>query len=288
MNKHLIITADDYGMSSSVNEAIEACLTAGAMRATCVMMNMPAYAPAATLRERFPQASVGIHWTLTQGQPVLPASQVPSLVDTDGQFHPFAQLRRKWLTKQIKRTEIEAELRAQYARFREVVGPPDFWNTHENAHVCPGLFETCVAIGLELEIPTMRSHCRIVTSYDNSSAGYNLRHPLFWLKGQVIAHWSDRAMAHGMRMPDGRLYAPNCQITQDTIEHIVKCLPWKSVKQAVELVIHPAIVIEEELFGSLTETRIREYRMFSDPTLITRLQQHGVHPVGFEVLRNEE
>jgi predicted glycoside hydrolase/deacetylase ChbG (UPF0249 family) len=41
LTRRVIVTADDYGMCDSVNQAIEACLHAGTVRATCVMINMP-------------------------------------------------------------------------------------------------------------------------------------------------------------------------------------------------------------------------------------------------------
>jgi predicted glycoside hydrolase/deacetylase ChbG (UPF0249 family) len=150
MNRRLIITADDYGMCDAVNDAIEECLVSGAVRATCVMMNMPVYNRAARLRQQFAQASVGIHWTLTQGRPVLPPSQVPTLVGNNGDFQPSSVLRRRWATGRVRLSEIKAELRAQVARFCDIAGKPDFWNTHQNFHVFPGLFKACVALGQEL------------------------------------------------------------------------------------------------------------------------------------------
>ena len=108
----LIVTADDYGMHETVNAAVEECLAAGTVQATCVMVNMPAAADAGSLRERFPRASVGIHWTLTQGRPVLPPTALRSLVRNDGEFHTCAEFRRRWRSGQIRHDEMYAELRA--------------------------------------------------------------------------------------------------------------------------------------------------------------------------------
>ena len=41
---------------------------------------------AATLRKKFPQVSIGIHWNLTQGRPILLGSRLPTLVDSNGSF----------------------------------------------------------------------------------------------------------------------------------------------------------------------------------------------------------
>ena len=152
MKRNLIITADDYGMCEAVNHAIEECLIAGAVRSTCVMVNMQAFDPARHLRKNFPQVSIGIHWTLTEGTSVLPPSQIQSLVGEDDRFHNSSKLRRQWLKGRISVTELKAELRAQYQRFFELLGPPDFWNTHQNIHVFPGLFEVCLSTARELQM----------------------------------------------------------------------------------------------------------------------------------------
>ena len=80
MTRRLIITADDYGMCGSVNDAIEECLGAGTVRATCAMVNMPLFNATASLRHKFPGCSVGIHWTLTQGKPDSDVSPTPHSV----------------------------------------------------------------------------------------------------------------------------------------------------------------------------------------------------------------
>lgn len=283
MNKQLIVTGDDYGLCESVNAAIDECLAAGVMRATCVMTNMPEYAQAARLRRKFPQCSIGIHWNLTQGKPVLSPALVPSLVDSDGQFFP--SLRWAALTRKTNFAELRAELSAQYDRFRAVAAQPDFWNTHQNVHVFPGLFQLCVKLARELKIPAMRSHRRFTAPFGSSLLGYHLRHPAYWLKGQVIAHWSRQAEAMGMLMPDGRIYMPGYDAGHSSLKEVLDRIRWPKVAHAVELVIHPATRLETNLFGMLTQSRLREYQVFREPHLKDSLRQSGVRLVGFEVLR---
>jgi hypothetical protein len=284
MSRNLIVTADDYGMCDAVNEAIDECLSAGALQATCVMVNMPACRSAAALRKRFPHASLGIHWTLTQGRPILPAAQVESLVSDDGTFRSALELRHRWLTRRVKLNELTAELRAQHGRFCELVGAPDFWNTHQNSHVLPGLFGAFVEVGQALGIPAMRCHRRFVIRPDGIPGPYNFRHPLYWLKGRVIARWSSQAEARGVLLPDGRIYTPGYGAGTARIEEIVDRVPWESVRKAVEIVIHPATSVDEGLFGALTESRVLEYKMWRDPGLVKRLHDRGVEAAGFEVL----
>jgi predicted glycoside hydrolase/deacetylase ChbG (UPF0249 family) len=285
MTRRLIVTADDYGMCDSVNQAIEECMAAGTVKATCVMINMPANRQTASLRERFPHCSLGIHWTLTEGRPVLSPFHIPSLVQADGTFYRALQLRRQWSRRAINVSELKAELRAQYERFCTAAGQPDFWNTHENFHVWPGLFTICVTLGQELHIPAMRSHRRFTIPRSQSATVYHWRHPLYWMKGRVIGQWARRVEAQGMLMPDGRVYMPGYGVDKVSLEDVMRRLQWRSVKKAVEIIIHPAIQVEE-MFGTLTESRIREYEMYKDPALATSLLRLGIEPAGFEVLQH--
>jgi predicted glycoside hydrolase/deacetylase ChbG (UPF0249 family) len=282
MTKQLIITGDDYGLCAPVNEAIEECLAAGTMGATCVMANMPESEAAATLRRKHPESSIGLHWNITQGRPLLGPAAVPSLVDGSGQF--AGALRWRWLSGRVDRREVRAELTAQYERFRALAGAADFWNTHQNVHVSPGLFQFFVALGKDLKIPAMRSHERRTLPASGSAAGFHARHPGYWLKGQVIRRWSNEARAAGMRMPDGRLYLPGYQPGNYTLTVLLARLDWRSVGAAVELVIHPAKKLDAKLFGGLTDSRLREYEIFRNPKLAGSLKQVGVKLVGFDAL----
>lgn len=284
MNRKLIITADDYGMCDAVNEAIEECMAVGVVRATCVMTNMPAYSAVSNLRGKFPQSSIGIHWTLTDGGPVLSPSQVLSLVGTDGKFYSASPLRRRWIKGKINPKELKAELLAQYQRFSELAGEPDFWNTHQNVHVFPGLFETCVAVGQELQIPAMRCHRRFTVPRRCTAIHYNVFHPVYWLKGLGISRWSRQAEGKGVLLPDGLVHMPDYECDISSLEHIAKCLRWDSIQRAVEFVIHPAINSHEKLFNVHPEQRVLEYELFRNPQLLKQLSHAGVEPVGYEVL----
>jgi predicted glycoside hydrolase/deacetylase ChbG (UPF0249 family) len=282
--KRLIITADDYGLCEPVNRAIEECLAAATVRATCVMANMSACDAARELRKSYPYASIGIHWNVTQGRPVLSPAKISTLVDAHGVFYRSSELRRRWWLRKVKRDELEAELGAQFERLNGLVGTPDFWNTHQNVHVFPGLFTTFVSFAEQLGVRAMRSHRRLTVPCSETELNYHLKHPRYWIKGQVISWWSSRAAMRGAIMPDARAYAPGYQTPEQMIEEVARRVPWHRVKSAVEVAIHPATEIVESLFGSLTQSRLAEYGTFKNPMLKKRLQGMGVETVGFEAL----
>ena len=288
MKHQLIITADDYGMCKGVNDAIEACMSHGVVTATCVMANMPAFGSAVRLRQKFPDSSLGIHWTVTQGRSVLPRDHVPTLIGRNGEFHAPSDFRRLWLLGKIAKSELQSELIAQYERCCQAIGHPDFWNTHQNFHVYPRVFDVCVETALKLGITSMRSHRRVTLPLHDSPAQYYVRHPLYWLKGFGIAWWARKAEMRGAIMPDGLFYMPDAAPMLSSLEVSVQRVSWQKIDKALEFVIHPATEVDTRLFRRNAERRVQEYKAFSDPHVRTRLNQLGVELVGFEALQEPQ
>jgi hypothetical protein len=151
--------------------------------------------------------------------------------------------------------------------------------------VLPGLFQYCVGIGRQLGIPAMRCHRRITIPRDMSGFSYHISHPLYWLKGGIIAGWSRTAERRRVQMPDGRIYTPGYKTPSIVaLEDLVEQIPWPRIHRAVEVVVHPANRIDKGLFGSLTESRVGEYEVLRDANLADRLRRKGIFPAGFEAV----
>lgn len=280
--KRIILTADDYGMCREVNAGIEECLAAGALCSTCVMTNMPLAGEAATLQKNFPNASIGLHWTISQGQPVCAAKDVPTLVDEHGRFWKPLEFKRRWNKGLIQHGELKAELVAQHSRFVSIAGRPAYWNTHQNTHVIPGVFAFFVDVGMELGIPAMRCHRRILVMLNHSKILFLARHPMFLLKSWVISSYSSRAERLGMKMPRGLIYSPMFDRTIDLVGMLASSqLP--KTKEPMEIIFHPAMGVVPELFGGLTTKRVDEWRILRDFKLRERLAQVGVECANFDL-----
>ena len=274
-NRNIIITADDYGMCAAVNEAIDECVALGTITSTNLMVNMPACAAAKTFRRRFPKVALGLHWTICQGVPVLPAKTVPSLVNATGEFHSAGEIRRRWARGLIEPDQLHAELTAQYHRFVDLVGAPDYWNTHQNTHVYPGMFPLFVRAGLQCRIRAMRSHRRVVVPRAESIHSFRIKHPLFFAKGLVISRYSRRAEQLGVWMPRGLIY-PSGYDKALEIADILKNPRLAANERPVEFVVHPANQAHPELFGDVVASRLVEYKTLRDPQFLRELAASGV------------
>jgi predicted glycoside hydrolase/deacetylase ChbG (UPF0249 family) len=133
----LIINADDLGYSPTVNQAIADLHSQGIVTSASLMVNQPFSEAGAEIALQSPGLSIGVHLNLSKGFPLLPPSQVPSLVDERGRFWPSNQLFPKVLLRQIDWSEARAELDAQvnWALVRGL--RLDNLDTHVHFHMLP-------------------------------------------------------------------------------------------------------------------------------------------------------
>lgn len=278
--KKLIITADDYGMSRAVNDAIDAGIDAGLITTTNVMTNMPLYKEAIKLKDK-KGVSVGIHWVLACGKPVLPASEVPTLVNDKGEFYPYPEFRNRLRKKLISFDDIKKELIAQYNLYYELMGQPDYWNTHQNTHVDFKIYRLFVDVAKELGINKMRSHQRIyVKGSDNSqkmSLKWRLMEPL---KSKMLDCWQGNAHKKGIASPNGLIVCLN-KNDINNLDYLFNNISWKN-NQIGEYVIHPATENDSPYFGKIVDQRIREFEMFTSIETKELIKKANIELISFD------
>jgi predicted glycoside hydrolase/deacetylase ChbG (UPF0249 family) len=116
-----------------------------------------AFGEAVALAHQHVDLAVGVHLTLVEGKPVLPAKEIPSLVTVDGGFieTPWRFLKR-WATGQIRIGEVIKELEAQVAKVAGHGIRIDKLDSHMHLHLLPGIFQTVVALGKRHHIKGIR------------------------------------------------------------------------------------------------------------------------------------
>lgn len=155
----VIVTADDFGLCPEVNDAVCLLHDRGVVERTSFMMTTPHFrASVEALRSR-PALEVAIHLDLTDGRPVLPAAEVPSLVGQDGAFRGgrHYSVLAGILVGRVSRREIRAEWRAQVARARDAGLEIAQLNAHGHLHLIPRLRGIVLDILEEFAIPGLRT-----------------------------------------------------------------------------------------------------------------------------------
>ena len=135
----LIVNADDFGLTPGVNRAIVELHCAGALTSATLMARAGATDEAIALARAHPQLGVGCHVVLVDGEPVLPAEQIPSLVERDtGRFPPkLTTFLRRLFTGRIRGAEMEAEAAAQIAKLKNQGLRLTHIDSHKHTHMFP-------------------------------------------------------------------------------------------------------------------------------------------------------
>jgi predicted glycoside hydrolase/deacetylase ChbG (UPF0249 family) len=154
MPKQLIVNADDLGLGPNVSRGIFEAHARGIVTSSTVMINRP-NAPDALeyAREHAPNLGLGLHVNLTHGEPVSPSGEVDTLLDDTGRFYNIARWSEVY--DRFDPDQIEAECRAQFARFVALAGaPPDHLDSHHNVLALhPAALRTALSLAAEHDIP---------------------------------------------------------------------------------------------------------------------------------------
>lgn len=269
--KKIIITADDYGMCQPVDTAIEECIAAGAVTTTNVLLNMETPGNAGLLRTRYPHVSVGIHWNVTAGKPLLAPDRVPSLVDGNGDFYPLGEFKRRMRRGMINKRHLEAELQAQYEAFYELCGRPDYWNTHENSALCLRAFNVFSKLAKGYGIPGTRNFRRVYIDIRSVPLGRRMKE---FSHKVAVDLWFGVLLKKKYVMPDARLF-PFRTDSKYEKDKLIQALN-KSGCRSVEIVAHPAAASEHKFFGNLSKDRLEEYAFFSNDALRGLFETNGL------------
>lgn len=157
MVRKLVVTADDFGLSLAVNEAVEQAHREGILTAASLMVSAPAAADAVARAKRMPRLRVGLHLVLVEAWPTLPAEALPDLVAFDGLFRrDMGRLGLDLALKPAARRQLSAEIRAQFDAYRTTGLPLDHVNAHKHFHVHPLIAGRVLAIGRDYGMRAIR------------------------------------------------------------------------------------------------------------------------------------
>jgi hopanoid biosynthesis associated protein HpnK len=155
--QRIVFSADDFGLSESVNEAVERGFRDGVLNAASLMVAGPAATDAVRRARAIPGLRVGLHLVVIEGQAVLPSMKIPDLVDPSGWF-PSAQLKLgiKYFFYPRVRRQLAAEIRAQFAAFAATGLTLDHANAHKHMHLHPTVGRMMLRIGAEFGLRAVR------------------------------------------------------------------------------------------------------------------------------------
>lgn len=157
MRDSLIITADDFGADTAVNDAVEHAHRNGVLTAASLMIGAPAAADAVRRARMMPGLGVGLHLVLVDGVPVLPPGAVQDLLGPDGRFRTNMALAGVNFLRAPVRRQLAAEIEAQFQAFAATKLPLDHVNAHKHFHLHPVIASLVASIGPRFGMRAIRA-----------------------------------------------------------------------------------------------------------------------------------
>lgn len=270
--RRLIVNADDFGRSSSINQAVARAYREGILTTASLMVNEPAAAEAVRLAKENPRLGVGLHLSLVCGTAALPHAQIPNLADANGQFrsNPVAAGCAYFFSSQC-RAQLAREIEEQFRRFHATGLKLDHVNGHLHLHLHPAVFGILMSNGERWGVRAMRLTRDDLPLNARLSAGqwpYRISHAFIYrvLSGRARRALERRKIRH-TEVVFGLLQ--NARVDTPFVE---KLLPELPVGDS-ELYSHP----------SLDQFR-NEFDALISPTTRSLVRQLGVQLIRYQDL----
>lgn len=155
--RRVILTADDFGLSESVNEAVERAHRDGLLTSASLMVAGEAAQDAVRRARRLPGLRVGLHLVVIEGHAVCAPAAIPDLVDARG-WIGSDQLRlgiQYFVHPRIRR-QLAQEIRAQFAAYAATGLALDHADAHKHMQLHPTVGALMLRIGREFGLRAVR------------------------------------------------------------------------------------------------------------------------------------
>jgi hopanoid biosynthesis associated protein HpnK len=155
--RRLIVNADDFGRSHSINQAVIRAHRDGILTSASLMVNESGFDEAVKLAKENPKLGVGLHLTLLQGHSALSPEKIPGLVNSRGEFSncPVGVGLNYFFNRNL-REQFRAEIHAQFEKFHATGLPLDHVNGHLHFHLHPTIFKILMEDAEKFQIRHLR------------------------------------------------------------------------------------------------------------------------------------
>lgn len=158
MTRALIVTADDFGLSREVNEAVEAGHAKGILTCASLVVAGAGAEDAIRRARALPTLGVGLHLAMLDAPSAAPPADIPDLVDDSGALaaRPVLNGIRIALTR-TGREQARREMRAQFEAYRKSGLSLDHVDGHWHFHQHPTLTGLLIEMAGEYGIKAVRA-----------------------------------------------------------------------------------------------------------------------------------
>jgi hopanoid biosynthesis associated protein HpnK len=252
----LIVNADDFGRSSSINQAIVRAHREGILTTASLMVNEPGCEEAVEMARANPRLGVGLHLTLLCGHSALGPTAIPGLVNENQEFtnSPVGAGFRYFFEGRL-REQLRAEIHEQFRRFHAFGLPLDHLNGHLHLHLHPTIFSILTRDAAELDmrhVRLTRDPFWLNLQLASGRLVYRAAHMLIFHSLAALAgpKLNQRHLKHTERV-FGLLQ--NGRVNEEYVERLLGKLPAGDS----ELYSHPSLDDFTEEFEALVSPKVR-------------------------------
>jgi chitin disaccharide deacetylase len=285
--RRLLINADDFGLTPGVNRAIGEAHTRGVVTSATLMANGAAFDDALRAAQSTPRLSIGCHVVLVDGSPVLPASEVPSLINLRNTGH-FRQSLSKFAllagSGRLVPKQLEAEVAAQIRKLQNAGIAVSHLDSHKHTHLFSNVLRPLLRAAEACEIRAIRN------PFGPIAFALVSKRPRLWKRyGEVkllsgLANKFRRAVQKaGMITPDGTLgIVATGALDLQLFRCVIESLPdgtW-------EFVCHPGYNDAElqSMRTRLRASREQELQILTSPATRELLAGNGIELISYRDL----
>jgi len=268
--RHIIICADDYGISLAVSAAIRDLVARRRINATSVMAAAPKFDrdEAVKLQDvALEHAAIGLHVTLTA--PFAPLS--PSFAPLrHGAFLSLAATLRRAHMRALRPKLLTVEISRQFEAFVAAFGrPPDFVDGHHHVHLFPQIRDAVLRVTKDLAPHAWVRQC------GQLSARRRLTDHKALLLDGLSRRFRRLAADHGLRTNPA--FAGTYRFRSDAAYARLFASFLDRLPDGGVIMCHPGKVDAElKRLDHVTDVREHEYAFFGSDAFAHLLAAHGV------------
>lgn len=237
--KNIIINADDFGLSKSVNAGILEAYSKGLVSSISLMACGSATDDAIQIIRDNQIADIGIHLVLDQEKPILAAQQIPDLVNRNGYFQERSKLLLKtcFMNKKV-RNQIKSELSSQIEKVLDSGITPTHIDGHGHVHLYPGIIDIVIELSRKYKIFKSRLSYEPLREISLASLSFQTMKKLIVNVFSAMAR--EKLILNNIRFPD-RFYGTSCggDLTYCDIASFMQAAPDQGV---TEIMSHPGFI----------------------------------------------
>lgn len=283
----LITNSDDFGLTSSITDAIIDCHLNGIMTSTTIMANMDGTDYAIKKAKEIPTLGVGIHFNLTEGKPLSELYKIPDLVDENGSFKKNSEQRVNLIFGKHKQKQVEIELENQLAYLLDNGLIPTHFDSHHHITGTPIAFEASIRIAKKYKINKARNtNIDFWYKYDFTEYLIKLKHTILTFPKALLHKRNSFILKkNNFRIPDYKILPSRVYPLKDN--YIFQFINTLSVLKSgvTEISFHPGYK-DSYSFDSImmSEIRRRDLEVAKSDIVRNYIESNGIQLIDFRDL----